>query len=582
MVDFKKKLEEAVERAVKNTIMNTPIARGISTAKNIAEGATKEVQRRSEQERQNKTSKAVNPSSVQKKASSSPIQDRAKAMQSATTNQAVSTVRPSMSRQDVQSMIVNIAQQEGVDPSLALAVAQQESGFNPSAVGDGGKSFGLFQIHQPSHPDYKGGTDPEANARYGIRYLKNLLDANNGNVHDALWSYNAGSGNKAKGVLPASTKQYIANITNLAGQFDKQGFSNVAQAPTDSRPTLRGMAPTNTQQEIQQGQQIALTPPQRPEVVTTTPQLEALKAQVQQQALDPRNAELSIPTMYDRLQNRYADLQNEIATQDPRYQGQIVQGERYYVNPKELQQRMQLDRMWANEAMLRGMPAPSQSRAQDYLAEQQAMYQIAKANEAGVPYADYQAAMADRQKQMIATKAAQIETELKMALANEDNVFKKQQLMALIENNAMSAQNALNNLDYQIQNNNYQSQVSGINNMYLQQLKNIASQQRAEDDFKNQLMLEDYKAKLRQQYPTNNNQWGAINAINAMAGYDPQKAGQLLEASGLGPQLFPNMTPQQAQQIFGQPKAQPSQGGILDRLRRTAGLIGGDIQANEL
>ena len=35
MVDFKKKLEEAVERAVKNTIMNTPIARGISTAKNI-------------------------------------------------------------------------------------------------------------------------------------------------------------------------------------------------------------------------------------------------------------------------------------------------------------------------------------------------------------------------------------------------------------------------------------------------------------------------------------------------------------------------------------------------------------------
>ena len=207
MVDFKKKLEEAVERAVKNTIMNTPIARGISTAKNIAEGTVKEAQRRSEQERQNKVSKATKPFSVPKKVSSTPIQDRAKAMQSATTNQAVSTVRPSMSRQDVQSMIVNIAQQEGVDPSLALAVAQQESGFNPSAVGDGGKSFGLFQIHQPSHPDYKGGTDPEANARYGIRYLKNLLDANNGNVHDALWSYNAGSGSKAKGVLPTSTKQ---------------------------------------------------------------------------------------------------------------------------------------------------------------------------------------------------------------------------------------------------------------------------------------------------------------------------------------------------------------------------------------
>lgn len=577
MVDFKKKLEEAAKRAVKNTIMNTPIARGISAAKNIAEGTTKEVQRRSEQERQAKASKTP----VSKKPSSStPIQDKAKSVQAATVNQAVNTIKPSMSRQDVQSMIVNIAQQEGVDPSLALAVAQQESGFNPSAVGDGGKSFGLFQIHQPSHPDYKGGTDPEANARYGIRYLKNLLDANNGNVHDALWSYNAGSGNKAKGILPTSTKQYIANITNLAGQFDKQGFSNVAQAPTDNRPALRGMVPSNTQQVVQQGQQII--PPQKPEAVTTTPQLEVLKAQLQQQALDPRNADLSIPTMYNRLQDRYADLQNEIRSQDPRYQGQIVQGERYYINPKELQQRMQFDRMVANEAMLRGQPTPTQSRANDYLAEQQAMYQIAKANEAGVPYADYQAAMMDRQKQMIATKAAQIETELKMALANEDNVFKKQQLMALIENNAMSAQNALNNLDYQIQNTNYQSQLSGMNNAYLQQLKNVASQQKAEDDFKNQLMLEEYKAKLKQQYPSNTNQWSAINAMNAMAGYDPQKAGQLLEASGLGPQLFPNMTPQQAQQIFGQPKAQPSQGGILDRLRRTAGLIGGDIQANEL
>ena len=579
MVDFKKKLEEASKR-INNAI--TPIKGSIAPIL-FGGGMVQEVQRRSEQERVAKKG-TTKKTTVSKKTSSSstPIQDRAKARQAQVTNRAVSNVRPSMSKQDVQSMIVNIAQQEGVDPSLALAVAQQESGFNPNAVGDGGNSFGLFQIHQPSHPDYKGGTNPEANARYGIRYLKNLLDANNGNVHDALWSYNAGSGNKAKGILPASTKQYIANITNLAGQFDKQGFSNVAQAPTDNRPAMRGMTPANTQQMVQPVQMAAVPLPQKPEAVTTTPDLEVLKAQLQQQALDPRNADLSIPTMYNRLRDRYADLQNEIRSQDPRYQGQIVQGERYYVNPKELQQRMQFDRMVANEAMLRGQPTPTQSRANDYLAEQQAMYQIAKANEAGVPYADYQAALLDRQKQMVSAKAAQIESELKMALANEDNVFKKQQLMALIENNAMSAQNTLNNLDYQIQNTNYQTQVSGMNNLYLQQLKNIASQQKAEDDFKNQLMLEEYKAKLKQQYPSNTNQWSAVNAMNAMAGYDPQKAGQLLEASGLGPQLFPNMTPEQAQQIFGTGKPQPSQGGILDMLRRKAGLIGGDIQANEL
>lgn len=571
MVDFMQKLKEAAARQAKVF----PMAGQIVSA---AKGMSKEIQRRSQAEAANKkkeNSTQQTPVQKSKPVSSTPIQDRAKARK---VQQSTST-RPSMSRQDVQSMIVNIAQQEGVDPSLALAVAQQESGFNPSAVGDNGKSFGLFQIHSPSHPDYKGGTDPEANARYGIRYLKNLLDANNGNVHDALWSYNAGSGNKAKGILPASTKAYINNITSLAGQFDKQGYSQVAQAPTDSRPAMRGMTPANTQQ----GGQVANIPiPQKPEAVTTTPELEVLKAQLQQQALDPRNAELSIPTMYNRLQDRYADLQNQIATQDPRYQGEIVQGERYYVNPRELQQRMQLDRMWANEAMLRGMPAPSQSRAQDYLAEQQAMYQIAKANEAGVPYADYQAAMMDRQKQMISVKAAQIESELKMALANEDNVFKKQQLMNLIENNAMSAQNAINNLDYQLQNSNYQNQVSGMNNMYLQQLKNISNQRQAEEDFKNKLLLEEAKAKIKQNYGGGEgNKWSALNSINALAGYNPQKAGQLIDAAGLGPQLFPNMTPEQAQEIFETKKPQPSQTGVWDLLRRKAGLIGGDVQANE-
>lgn len=579
MVDFKKKLEEASKR-INNAI--TPIKGSIAPIL-FGGGMVQEVQRRSEQERAAKKN-TPKKTSVSKKTSSSstPIQDRAKARRAQATNGAVSNVKPSMSRQDIQSMIVNIAQQEGVDPSLALAVAQQESQFNPNAVGDGGNSFGLFQIHKPSHPDYKGGTNPEANARYGIRYLKNLLDANNGNVHDALWSYNAGPANKAKGVLPASTKQYIANITNLAGQFDKQGFSNVAQAPTDNRPAMRGMTPANTQQMVQPVQMATVPLPQKPEAVTTTPDLEVLKAQLQQQALDSRNADLSIPTMYNRLRDRYADLQNEIRSQDPRYQGQIVQGERYYVNPKELQQRMQFDRMVANEAMLRGQPTPTQSRANDYLAEQQAMYQIAKANEAGVPYADYQAALLDRQKQMVSAKAAQIESELKMALANEDNVFKKQQLMALIENNAMSAQNTLNNLDYQLQNSNYQNQVSGMNNLYLQQLKNIAAQQKAEDDFKNDLMLEEYKARLKQQYPSTSNKWAGLNSIAGAAGYDPQKVGPLLEASGLGPQLFPNMTPAQAQQIFGTGKPQPSQGGILDMLRRKAGLIGGDIQADEL
>lgn len=43
--------------------------------------------------------------------------------------------------------IIQAANEFGVDPALALATAQQESGLNPTAVGDNGCSFGLFQLN---------------------------------------------------------------------------------------------------------------------------------------------------------------------------------------------------------------------------------------------------------------------------------------------------------------------------------------------------------------------------------------------------------------------------------------------------
>lgn len=46
---------------------------------------------------------------------------------------------------DIQSLIIQAALDAGIDPYLALAVATQESGLNPNAVGDGGYSFGLYQ-----------------------------------------------------------------------------------------------------------------------------------------------------------------------------------------------------------------------------------------------------------------------------------------------------------------------------------------------------------------------------------------------------------------------------------------------------
>lgn len=48
----------------------------------------------------------------------------------------------------IEAAIVGSAETYGVDPRLALSIAQYESGLNPAAVGDGGTSYGLYQLHQ--------------------------------------------------------------------------------------------------------------------------------------------------------------------------------------------------------------------------------------------------------------------------------------------------------------------------------------------------------------------------------------------------------------------------------------------------
>lgn len=71
---------------------------------------------------------------------------------------------------------------QGVDPELALGVAQTESSFNPTAIGDGGKAHGLFQmwpIAVKDVNDYYGTNftdsdrmDPKKNAKMGLMYLR--------------------------------------------------------------------------------------------------------------------------------------------------------------------------------------------------------------------------------------------------------------------------------------------------------------------------------------------------------------------------------------------------------------------------
>lgn len=95
-------------------------------------------------------------------------------------------------------MIDDIAVRSGVDPNIVKAIIKEESGGNPSAIGDNGESIGLMQI-QPKHHKKRMEElgivslfDPQENVILGCAILSDLYDQY-GNYEDALSVYNSGN-----------------------------------------------------------------------------------------------------------------------------------------------------------------------------------------------------------------------------------------------------------------------------------------------------------------------------------------------------------------------------------------------------
>lgn len=146
-----------------------------------------------------------------------------------------------VSKGDIKKLIIKIASEEGIDPAIALAIAEQESGFNPKAhrVTKDENSYGLYQINKKSHPDYKGGFDPEANIRYGLRYFKGQLARAKGNVPLALAAYNGGWGGRNY----PQAKNYAKEAANRINKYASvsKNASKIALSYDDaSNPSLKG------------------------------------------------------------------------------------------------------------------------------------------------------------------------------------------------------------------------------------------------------------------------------------------------------------------------------------------------------
>jgi LysM repeat protein len=149
------------------------------------------------------------------------------------TTEAVSTPVQSTSTTAAQptaesvspSAVGSIASESGVSPSLAMAIADQESGFNNNEVSSTGAT-GVMQIEPGtwSYINQLGGPtlSPDSaadNVRGGVILLHSLLDQTGGDPTMAAAAYYQGLSSVRQHGLYSDTQQYVNNVMALRNRF---------------------------------------------------------------------------------------------------------------------------------------------------------------------------------------------------------------------------------------------------------------------------------------------------------------------------------------------------------------------------
>ncbi|MCB1905838.1 MAG: transglycosylase SLT domain-containing protein [Rhodocyclaceae bacterium] len=141
-------------------------------------------------------------------------------------------------------LVASLAGEYGVAPRLALAIAQAESDFDPTAVSLR-NAVGLMQLIAVTAERF-GVTDiddPEQNVRGGLAYLRWLLAYFRGQVTLAVAAYNAGEGavDRFRGVPPyPETRRYV-NKVRARFPFDRHAYDETA-APGAASFVVAGQA----------------------------------------------------------------------------------------------------------------------------------------------------------------------------------------------------------------------------------------------------------------------------------------------------------------------------------------------------
>ena len=129
---------------------------------------------------------------------------------------------PTSGDKDLDRIIFDAAERQGLDPRFVHAVIWQESKYDPIARSHAGAQ-GLMQLMPATAKRFgcEDANDPQANIEAGTKYLHWLLKRFDGNVELALAGYNAGEGSvdKYNGIPPYNeTRNYVKIISQRYGK----------------------------------------------------------------------------------------------------------------------------------------------------------------------------------------------------------------------------------------------------------------------------------------------------------------------------------------------------------------------------
>jgi LysM repeat protein len=136
---------------------------------------------------------------------------------SANQNKALLNASPVPSRQEMKQIVADTARRMGVDASLALAFAYQESGFNQRAVSPA-NAIGTMQVIPSSGrwaSDLVGRNlnllDPYDNATAGVAIIRQLVNSS-ADLDTAVAGYYQGQYSVSQNGMFEDTKAYVAAI----------------------------------------------------------------------------------------------------------------------------------------------------------------------------------------------------------------------------------------------------------------------------------------------------------------------------------------------------------------------------------